>query len=359
MTNDIPAPWRAPLLVLAFVSLAVGVAAGLVRLGWNLGAPAAAHGPLMISSFFGTVIGLERAVALGRRWAYIGPLASGLSGLAIITGVGAPWPAALATVGSLVFLAASLDILARQKALFTATLALGAACWFVGTLYWAGGREVWQVVVWWIAFLVFTIAGERLELSRFLPASPMAKGLFAAIVALLLGALIVAGGSPIAQTVFGGALVALALWLFGNDIARRTVRESGLTRFIAVCLLSGYAWLAFGGAAIVAAGGVAPGTPSYDAALHALLLGFVFAMVFGHAPIIFPAVLNVSVPWRPIFYLPLALLHASLAVRIAGDYAGDFALRRTGGFGNAAALALFVLVMVGSIVTARSRPVRG
>ena len=82
-------------------------------------------------------------------------------------------------------------------------------------------------------------------------------------------------------------------------------------------------------------------------------------MVFGHAPIIFPAVLNVSVPWRPIFYLPLALLHASLAVRIAGDYAGDFALRRTGGFGNAAALALFVLVMVGSIVTARSRPVRG
>jgi hypothetical protein len=27
------------------------------------------------------------------------------------------------------------------------------------------------------------------------------------------------------------------------DIARRTVRQSGVTRFIAVCLLSGYVWL--------------------------------------------------------------------------------------------------------------------
>ena len=80
------------------------------------------------------------------------------------------------------------------------------------------------------------------------------------------------------------------------------MRGKGLTRFIAVCLLSGYAWLAVGGAVIVAAGGLAPGSPSYDAALHALALGFVFAMVFGHAPIIFPAVLRVAVPYHPTFY---------------------------------------------------------
>ena len=40
-------------------------------------------------------------------------------------------------------------------------------------------------------------------------------------------------------------------------------------------------------------------------------------MVFGHAPIIFPAVLRVAVPYHATFYLPLALLHASLAVRLA------------------------------------------
>ena len=92
-----------------------------------------------------------------------------------------------------------------------------------------------------------------------------------------------------------------------------------------MCLLSGYAWLAIGGGVvIVAAGGLAPGTPSYDAALHALTLGFVFSMVFGHAPIILPAVLRVAVPYHPTFYLPLALLHVSLIVRLAGDATGDF-----------------------------------
>ncbi len=58
---------------------------------------------------------------------------------------------------------------------------------------------------------------------------------------------------------------------------------------------------------------------AYGAALHALTLGFVFSMVFGHAAIIFPAVLRVAVPYHPTFYVPLALLHVSLLVRVAGD----------------------------------------
>jgi hypothetical protein len=45
----------------------------------------------------------------------------------------------------------------------------------------------------------------------------------------------------------------------------------------------------------------------------------VFAMVFGHAPIIFPAVLRVAVPYHASFYLPLVLLHLSLLVRLAGN----------------------------------------
>ena len=134
----------------------------------------------------------------------------------------------------------------------------------------------------------------------------------------------------------------MSLWLGKQDIARRTVRNKGLTRFIAVCLLSGYAWLAVGGAIIVAAGGLAPGSPSYDAALHALALGFVFAMVFGHAPIIFPAVLRVAVPYHPTFYLPLALLHLSLVVRLAGDATARFDWTRIGGMLNALALAAFI-----------------
>ncbi|MBM3556130.1 MAG: hypothetical protein FJX47_11325, partial [Alphaproteobacteria bacterium] len=66
---------RLPLLVLGFVGLAGGLYVGLARIGALEGGlfPPALHGPLMVSGFFGTVIGLERAVALARLWAYAGP----------------------------------------------------------------------------------------------------------------------------------------------------------------------------------------------------------------------------------------------------------------------------------------------
>ena len=65
---------RLPLLILGFLGLFAGTGAGLARLGWSvpdLAASASAlHGPLMICGFFGVVISLERAVAIGRLWAY-------------------------------------------------------------------------------------------------------------------------------------------------------------------------------------------------------------------------------------------------------------------------------------------------
>lgn len=345
-------PWRVPLLMLGFLGLIIGAGAGLARLGWTMPAVAASasalHGPLMICGFFGVVISLERAVAIGRTWAYLGPALAGAGGAATVVGADwlAPW---LFLGGGVVLLAASLDVYRRQTALFTFTLALGAACWPIGIALWAAGAAVHEIVTWWLAFLILTIAGERLELSRFLPPSPVARGAFAAILAVivvgLFGAL-----RPWGALVFAVGLLALAAWLFKQDIARRTVRGKGLTRFIAVCLLSGYAWLALGSAIIVFEGGLAPGSMSYDAALHALTLGFVFAMVFGHAAIIFPAVLRVAVPYHPTFYVPLLLLHLSLAVRLSGDALGDFALTRVGGMLNAVALAAFILAMISAVV---------
>jgi hypothetical protein len=86
-------------------------------------------------------------------------------------------------------------------------------------------------------------------------------------------------------------MLALALWLLRYDIARYTVRKTGLTRFIAVCLLSGYIWLGLSGLLALRFGGVTAGF-QYDALLHTLFVGFVISMIFGHAPIIFPAVLG-------------------------------------------------------------------
>ena len=145
-------------------------------------------------------------------------------------------------------------------------------------------------------------------------------------------------------------LLALAAWLARYDIASRTVRASGLTRYIALCLLAGYAWLAFGGLGLMLRPGGAPGL--WDAGLHAVMLGFVFSMVLGHAPVILPAVLRVGFPYSPVLYVPLALLHASLAARVAGDLAQEALCRAAGGAGNAAAIGLFILT-AGALVALR------
>jgi hypothetical protein len=352
-------PWqRVPLLALGFLALFAGTAAGLARLGWHLPdaatALAALHGPLMICGFFGSVIALERAVAIGRLWAYAGPLAAGLGTLALLGGLqrAAPW---FHVVGALVLLAASVDVLRRQRALFTFTLVLGAFAWLAGSTRWALGFAVHDVVPWWIAFLVLTISGERLELSRFLPPSPWAVRVFAGLLALCVAGL-AAGthGMAWGGVLFAAALLGLAAWLVRQDIARRTVHAKGLTRFVAIALLSGYLWLAVGAGVAIPAGGFTAGTPGYDAALHAVLIGFVFSMVFGHAPIIFPAVLHVAVPYHGTFYLPLALLHVSLLVRLAGDASAQFEWLRLGGALNALALAAFIVGTVIAVVRGRS-----
>ncbi len=349
---NLPPLARLPLLILGFIALLVGVGAGLARLGWRVPEIAASgaemHGVLMVCGFFGVVIALERAVAIARLWAYLGPLLAGLGTAAAVHGRLdlALW---LYLAASLVLLFASLDIVRRQPALFTATIALGAASWSIGNLLSAIGHAAPIVVPWWLAFLILTIAGERLELSRFLQPSPAAQRQFGLVLVLTTGAL-AASSLPWGPAVFAIGLLALAAWLLRNDIARRTVKQRGLTRFIAVCLLSGYLWLVVGALVLLAAGGFAPGTRSYDAVLHALGMGFVFSMVFGHAPIIFPAVLRVAVPYHPSFYAPLALLHAALALRLGGDALGDFDLVRWGALLGAAALAAFIASTVGAVV---------
>jgi hypothetical protein len=126
-----------------------------------------------------------------------------------------------------------------------------------------------------------------------------------------------------------------------------TIRKAKLPRYVAACLLPGYAWLGVGGALMSAA-------IAYDAAMHAVFVGFVLSMVFGHAPVILPAVLRVRYPYHRILYAPLALLHASLAVRVIGGLAEDFALLRVGAWGNAVAIVLFVAVSASLVLSASS-----
>jgi hypothetical protein len=250
----VPVRFRLPIMALGGVALVVGMWLGLVRLGWGLYGPGlppslpAMHGAFMVGSFFGTLIGLERAVALGRRWAYIAPLLSALSGVALLVGLPQQVGAALLSLSSLGLVAVYAVVLRMQLALFTATMALGALAWLGGNALWLAGWPVYSLVYWWVGFLVLTIAGERLELSRVLRLPTRARAMFAGSMALFGAGLLLSTLAPDAGArVAGLGLLALAVWLGLNDVARRTVRQKGLTRFIAVSLLLGYVWLGAGG----------------------------------------------------------------------------------------------------------------
>lgn len=353
--RDLPPLARAPLLALGFVALALGIDGGLTRLGVSSAPPSAIawHGALMAGAFFGTLISLERAVALARLWAYAAPLASGLGGLLLLAGR-ARAGLALLVLGAAIFTAASAIVFLKQRALHTGALALGAAALLFANAALASGAALDAVALGWTAFFTLTIGGERLELSRLRRPPAGARALFATLAALLFAAALAAPwAGTAAMRLVGALLVALAAWLARYDIASRTVRASGLTRYIALCLLAGYAWLAFGGFALVLA---AASRELWDAALHAVMLGFVFSMVLGHAPVILPAVLRVAFPYGAVLYAPLVLLHASLAVRVTGDLAHAASWRAAGAAGNAAAIALFILTAAALVALRRPRP---
>ena len=116
----------------------------------------------------------------------------------------------------------------------------------------------------------------------------------------------------------------------------------GQSRFMAAAMLAGYLWVAVSGLTLL----LVPGVPfAYDLTLHALLIGFVLSMVFGHALIIFPAVTGVVLRYRPALYVPLALLHVSVLLRVIGDLLEVSALRVASGPITAAALIAFAVTM--------------
>ncbi|APV52044.1 hypothetical protein BWI17_21655 [Betaproteobacteria bacterium GR16-43] len=337
---------RILLLVLAAASLVAGVVGGLVRLGAPLPAPNAAslHALLMIGGFLGTVISLERAVALGSPLAFAAPVASGSGALLILGGFRAPGHALL-FAAPLLLAGASVAIARRQAQLHTVLLVVAALAWAVGNGLYLAGAPLDAAAAWWFDFLVLTIAAERLELTRLVRRPAQARPFFVFAVAFLLAASVaLAADIPGASIAHGASLCVLAAWLATFDIARNTIRAEGFARYAAAALLVGYAWLAVAGFAWAMAS-VRPGWR--DAAMHAFGLGFVFSMIFAHGPVIVPAVARVRVNFTNAFYVPLALLHASLLLRLA--FGGDAVARLWGGVLNAAAIALFVATMLASM----------
>src|SRR5512143_2647781 len=96
---------RIPIVVCVIIALFAALWAALVRVGWKMPALpvplAGQHGALMISAFLGTLVSLERAVALRKNWAYAAPAFSALGGLALIVGLPVEIGRSLMALGAL------------------------------------------------------------------------------------------------------------------------------------------------------------------------------------------------------------------------------------------------------------------
>ena len=310
---------------------------------------------LMVLGFVGTVIALERAVALRRRSGFAAPALLGVGGIALLTPLPLTVGQGLLLAGSAALTVLYVPLWRRQRDDSVLIQLLGSVLAVGGALLWLGGAAMPDVVPWLAGFVILTISGERLELARvaFLSARAQGQALWIAV-ATALGCVAALLWPAAGYAILGLAVLALCGWLATHDVAKRTIRSTGLTRFMAACLLAGYVWLTVAGLTWLLHGAARSG-PGYDAVLHAVFLGFTVSMIMAHAPVILPAVLRIKLPYHPVMYVPAVLLHVTLLLRVAvGDARDNPVVVQIGGVGNIVALLLFVLLMVTIAVRANN-----
>ena len=206
---------RLALGALGMLALIAGLWAALLMLGLNVPTPrpdfAEVHGPLMVLGFLGTLIALERAVALDVPVGYAAPAVAGAGGVALILGLPL-------VVGQILLGAAGVGLIGlyllaarRQAAFHLWVMATGAASWVVAVGLWLTGWDVGRLVPWLAGFLVLTIAGERLELSRVVRLTRTARMTFAvAVGAFTIGATTAIGAFSVCVRIAGVGLLAIA-----------------------------------------------------------------------------------------------------------------------------------------------------
>ncbi len=346
---------RAPLLLLAAVAMLAGLDAALLLLGvW---APVTGdqlrdmHGILMVLGFVGTLISLERAIALRHPLGYLAPALLGAGSLLLL----APIPMLVGRIGlvlgTLALCVVYLPLWRRQRDDAVLVQILGAFLGFCAALMWLGGVQIASLIPWLTSFLVLTIAGERLELAR-LAMGPSAGPKLLLLTTLLIAATVASLLWPaVGHHLLGLAMLLLTGWLLRHDAARRTVHSRGLTRFMAANMLIGYFWLLVTGVTWLLRG-AALGGARYDIVVHATFLGFTITMIMAHAPIILPAVLHRPLPYRAVLWVPVVLMHTSLVLRLwLGDLLDNATAWRLGGVLNVVSLLLFFALAAWSVLT--------
>jgi len=335
---------RLPFILFAMANLILGLIAGLSRIAWNMKVTELTvhHGAIMVGGFLGALISLEKAIPLRKKWLLLVPFACAMTPLVAITNYHA------AGLGFL--LAGSVGLVFIQLWYLiqfphdrpTWIMVAGACCLVTGNFMLISSAFYPMAFPWWMGFVLLTIVGERLELSKFLQVQPWQKNLLLLFLLAFVGGLLLPLHGA-GKYLSGTAIALTAAWLLRFDVIRVGLRGSGLTRFSAVAQLSAVFALMIEGFLLSM---LPDGAFSYDTLVHLFFLGFAFAMIFAHGPIILPAVLGiVGKPFHPILYMWLLLLHLSVVLRVVGNTILHIELRRIAGALSAGAiLAYFVTV---------------
>lgn len=329
------------LLPLTALSLLLGIWTGLIRIGWNLPFTQnmAEHGALMVGGFIGTLICLERTINFKYKAALIVPFVNGLSFIFFLV--------KLPEIAYYLLLAGGIGLTAVYLILYfdfpethVLLMTAGAFCYLIGILILIKTSFYPQAVMWWIAFPYFTILGERLELSRYLQIKTIHKAILVILLIIyIIGILMPFHGSG--GYVTAVSLIGSAIWLFKFDMAKKSLRREGQHFYSGIVLLTGYVWLVVCG--LFMAYGAYSGL-LYDPVLQTFFIGFVFSMIFAHAPIILPGVLKLQISiFSRWLYIWFVLLELSLIARIVGPLLVFPDLKIWGGIFNGIAILGFLL----------------
>jgi len=331
----------APWIILALIT---GLLAGLSKLGWNfpVGDLTGIHGLIMVGGFLGTIICFEKTAPLENRRHLLFPIVSGLSVLFMVVGN--------ITVALILQLVASLGLISayfqwskKTKEPYYQIMMIGSLAWLIATAGILAGRAVPLVIHWWMAFVLFTIVGERMELTRFLPLKKTNRSMLFIFLFLFLAGIFMPYHSY-GKLVLGLALMLAGAWLLRFDIVRFSINKTGQHRYIAILLLVGYVWLLVSGILIML-GSTIPN--QYGITVHTFFLGFTFSMIFAHGPIILPGLIkkNIKIYSRSL-YLWITGFHLTLLMRIVSDIMGNAEILRYSGLLNA----IFILIFFGNLM---------
>lgn len=330
-----------PLIVLTLI---IAIWGGWIRIGFDLPvtAVAAQHGSLMINGFLASLIFLERAVTFKNKWILLLPLINASGLIAVAAG----WynvAHLIHIICAFGFMLMCAWFIYKHKELYYYVFFAGAFCLLTGNIVVFKTGLYPAAIIWWMQFLLFTIVAERLELSRFLPLSFLTRTLLI----VTLSAVLISAFIPYhlhGNIAFAITLSATAMWLLKYDMAFKSIKTKGQHRYSGSLLITGYIWLIITSVLLIIEKMFAFG---YDAVLHSFFIGFVFSMIFSHAPIILPAVAKLPIKiYRPFLYVWFIALQLSLVMRVIADVTENITLRKWGGMINGVAILLFFVTII-------------